>query len=63
VVRPSLQEDDVTCGNTIGAASLTERRLFVDLSAVAFGLVAVLLLLSALAASAQRRAGRPARPL
>ncbi len=50
------------CGDLTGAASLTERELFVHLSAVAFGLVAALLGLSALAASAQRRVARPGLP-
>lgn len=59
---PGVVPHGPACGNSIGAASLTERRLFIDLSAVAFGLVVALLLLSALAASAQRRSGRPGRP-
>jgi hypothetical protein len=47
------------CGDGTGAASVTGRQLFIHLNAVAFGLVAALLLLIALAASAQRRVGRP----
>lgn len=49
------------CGN-YPAAPLGERNAFIQSSAVAFGLVAGLLILSALVASAQRRRGRPGRP-
>jgi len=50
------------CGELLGVAPLAERELFIRWSAVAFGLVAALLLLSALAASAQRRGDRPGAP-
>ena len=50
------------CGVAIGTASLGERHAFIQISAVAFGVVAVLFLLSALAASAQRRAALPGLP-
>lgn len=44
------------------SATAAERELFIRVSAVAFGLVAALLLLSTLTASAQRRGGRPGTP-
>ena len=50
------------CGDIVGAAAPAVRQLFIHLSAIGFGLVAALLLLSALVASAQRRQGRPGRP-
>ena len=59
---PSVVPHGPDCGVLTGAASLSERELFVRLSAVAFGLVAALLGLSALAASAQRRVARPGLP-
>jgi hypothetical protein len=59
---PGVVPHGPVCGDFTGAASVTERQLFIHLSAVAFGLVAALLLLSALAASAQRRVGRPGLP-
>lgn len=62
LLMPGVVPHGPHCGENTGAASLTERQLFIHLSAVAFGLLAALLLLSALAASAQRRAGRPGRP-
>jgi hypothetical protein len=59
---PGVVPHGPACGDVTGAASVTERQLFIHLSAVAFGLVAALLLLSTLAASAQRRVGRPGLP-
>ena len=59
---PGVVPHGLHCGDFTGAASLTERELFVHFSAVAFGLVAALLGLSALAASAQRRVARPGLP-
>lgn len=59
---PGVIPHGPTCGDNAGAASLTGRQLFIHLSAVAFGLIAALLLNSALAASAQRRVGRPGLP-
>jgi hypothetical protein len=62
LLMPGVVPHGPACGDGTGAASLTERQLFIHLSAVAFGLVAALLLLSATAASAQRRVGRPGLP-
>jgi hypothetical protein len=59
---PGVVPHGPTCESTLGVASLGERERFISLSAVAFGLVAAMFLLSVLAASAQRRAGRPGRP-
>lgn len=50
------------CGGEPTAAPAIGRELFIRASALAFGLVAGLLLLSALAASARLRGGRPGRP-
>jgi hypothetical protein len=50
------------CGHDAGVASSAERELFIHLSAAAFGLIAGLLLLSGIVASAQRRGGRPGIP-
>lgn len=62
LLMPGVVPHGPPCGDNTGAGSLTERQFFIHLSAVAFGLVAALLLLSALAASAQRRVGRPGLP-
>lgn len=59
---PGIVPHGAGCGGVIGAASQGARQLFIAMSAVAFGLVAALLLLSAVTASAQRRAGRPGKP-
>jgi hypothetical protein len=59
---PGVVPHGPECGNYIGAATRTERETFIRLSAVAFGLVAALAAFSALAASAQRRIGRPGLP-
>jgi bacteriorhodopsin len=62
LLMPGVVPHGPVCGAGTGAASLTARQLFFHLSAVAFGLVAALVLLSARAASAQRRGGRPGLP-
>lgn len=62
LLMPGVVPHGPACGDGTGAASLTERQLFIHLSAVAFGIVAALLLLSTMAASAQRRVGRPGLP-
>lgn len=62
LLMPGVVPHGPACGDGTGGASVTERQLFVHFSAIAFGLVAALLLLSALAASAQRRVGRPGLP-
>ncbi len=62
LLTPGVVPRGPACGDGTSAVSVTERQLFIHLSAVAFGLVAALLLLSALAASAQRRVGRPGLP-
>jgi hypothetical protein len=62
LLMPGVVPHGPDCGDYFGAASLSERQLFIHLSAVAFGLVAALLLLSALAASAQRSVGPPGLP-
>ena len=59
---PGVVPHGPACGEVLGVDSPSERQLFIQQSAVAFGLVAALFLLSALAASGQRRAGRPGRP-
>jgi hypothetical protein len=59
---PGVVPHGPSCGDIVGAAAPAVRQLFIRLSAIGFGLVAALLLLSALAASAQRREGRPGRP-
>jgi len=62
LLLPGVVPHGPVCGEITGAASLPERELFIHISAVVFGLIAALLLLSALAASAQRRIGRPGLP-
>jgi hypothetical protein len=62
LLMPGVVPHGPGCGEITAAASAAERELFIDLSAVAFGLVAALLLLSVLVVSAQRRLGRPGLP-
>jgi len=62
LLRPGVVPQGPDCDGELGVASVGARDLFIHLSAGAFGLIAGLLLLSALAASAQRRAGRPGVP-
>lgn len=62
LLMPGVVPRGPGCGEITAAASAAERELFIDLSAVAFGMVALLLLLSVLVASAQRRLGRPGLP-
>jgi len=50
------------CGGELSGAPAGARELFIHISAAAFGLVAGLLLLSAVVASAQRRRGRAGVP-
>ncbi len=59
---PGVVPHGPDCGVSYGTAPLPEREFFIQVSAAAFGLVAGLLLLSALLASAQRRIGRPGLP-
>jgi hypothetical protein len=59
---PGVVPNGPDCGVSYFAAPLSERESFIRISAAAFGLVAGLLLLSALLASAQRRVGRPGVP-
>ena len=61
LLTPGVLPQGPGCGAITAGASAAERS-FIDLSAVAFGLVAALLLLSVLVASAQRRSGRPGLP-
>lgn len=60
VLAPGVVPHGPACSGY--GATAAERELFIHLSAVAFALIAGLLLASALAASAQRRAGGPGRP-
>ena len=63
LLLPGVVPQGPQCGGDYtGAAPAGERGIFVHLSAGAFGRVAILLLLSALAASAQRRGRRPGLP-
>jgi hypothetical protein len=62
LLSPGVVPHGPGCDGELGAASAGTRELFTHVSAAAFGLIAGLLLLSALVASAQRRGGRPGAP-
>lgn len=62
LLTPGVVPHGPVCGNQYGTATAAERELFIRTSAAAFALIAGLLLVSALAASAQRRDDRPGRP-
>ena len=61
LLTPGVVPIGAECGGAFPAPA-ADRELFIDISAAAFGLIAGLLLLSAVAASAQRRGGRAGRP-
>lgn len=61
-LAPGIVPRGPVCDDGLGVAPVAERELFIHVSAAAFGVIAGLLLLSALTASAQRRASRPGVP-